>query len=125
MDSTEGAQVGTERHAGSFTGITVHFTLAIPISIPCPLPHAMACSGLGRMAAPIALPLVGIEHRAASWDICRNQFSAGARVRMVADRKPVLARVPRHDTDDGRAIIGIGLVPYMSRQALQSNPARP
>ena len=47
-------------------------------------------------------PLVGVECRAASGDVVRNQVAAGLSVRMVADPQALLARVARDHTDDGR-----------------------
>lgn len=111
MNAPKDTQVGPERRPCALAGVAVDFATAIPIIIPCPLVHAVADGAMGRMAPAIALPLVGIELRAASWDILRDQGCAGVRVRMVADPEPVLARVPRYHTDNGRAIIGIGAVP--------------
>ena len=112
MDPPEGTQVGPERRARPLTGVAVDLASAIAIIIPRPLVHAVADRGMGRMAAPIALPFVGIELRAASRHVLRDQGTARARVRMVADPEALLARVPRDDTDDGRTIVGVGAVPF-------------
>ena len=112
MDAPEGTQIGAEGCTGPFAAITVHLAPAIPIVVPRPLTHAMAHRGMSSMAPSIALPLVGIERRAASRDVRRDQFRAGTRVCVVADPEPLLACVPRQHTDDGRAIIGVGPVPF-------------
>lgn len=65
VDAPERPEVRAKRRAGPFTGIAVHFTSAISIIIPCPLVHAVADGAMARMAAPIALPLIGIEPCAA------------------------------------------------------------
>jgi hypothetical protein len=111
MDPAEGAQVGTKRLPGPFTGGAVHLTSAISIIIRRPLVHAVADGGMERMATPIALPRVGREQRAARWDVLRDQCRAGTGVCMVADPEPVLAHVPRDHTDDGWGIVGIGPMP--------------
>jgi hypothetical protein len=54
VDPTEGAQGGPQRCARPFTGVAVHFTLAIAIIIPCPLMDAMADRGMGWMTAAVA-----------------------------------------------------------------------
>jgi hypothetical protein len=113
MDATEGTQVGPKCRTGPFTGVTVHLASAISIIIPRPLVHAAADGAMGRMAPPITLPLVGIEPRTASGDAFRNQWRAGARVRMAAHPEPGLSRVPRHYTDDGRASTGVGPMPFL------------
>ena len=72
----------------------------------------MADTGVRWMAAPIALPLVGVERRVASGDMGRNDGRTGARVRVVADPKPRLACLVRDHTDDGRTIVRIGPMPF-------------
>ena len=61
MHPTEGAQVGPEPGTGPFTGVAVHLTPAIVIIIPRPFVHAVTDGAMARMAAPIALPLIGVE----------------------------------------------------------------
>ena len=82
MDTSEGTQVGAERRTRPFAGVAVDLASAIPIIIPRPFVHAMADRGMGRMAAAVALPFVGIEHRAAA----AGTFSAmrSAQVRLSA-----------------------------------------
>jgi hypothetical protein len=111
MHAAKGPQIRPECRPSSLAAVAVHLVLAIPMVIPCPLMFAMVDGGLGRMAFPIALPLVGIEPRAANVQVRRDQGNAGASLRMVADPEPVPARVPRHHTDNGWAIIGVGAVP--------------
>jgi hypothetical protein len=112
MNPTEGAQVGSEPRAGPFTGIAVHLTLAIGIVIPRPFAHPMTDGRMGRMAAPVALPLVGIELGAADWNVVGDKATARSRVGTVAHPEAVLARLPRHHTDDGGTIVGVGPVPF-------------
>ena len=112
VDAPERAQVGPERRASSFTGVAVDLASAIPIIVPGPFVGAVAHGGVGGMAAVIALPFVRIEHRAAGRDVLRHQVVASPCGRVVADPEAVLARVPRHDTDDGWAIVGIGPMPF-------------
>jgi hypothetical protein len=113
MDPAEGAPVGPKRRTGPFTGGAVPLTSAISIIIPRPLVHAGADGGMERRATPIALPRVGREQRAASWDVLRAQCRGGRGVCMVADPKALLARVPRYHTDDGWAIVGRGPMPLL------------
>ncbi len=111
VDAPERAQVGPERCASSFTGVAVDLASAIPISIPRPFMHTVVDSGMGRMAATIALPCIGIEPRAASRNVFGDEVVAGPRVRVVAHPKARLARLARDHTDDGGTIVGIGAVP--------------
>lgn len=90
--------------------MAVHLTSAIAIIIPRPLSHAVAHCGMGGMAAPIALPLVGLERRAPPWDVRRDEGRARACVRMLTPPEAGLARLPRHHTDDGGTIVGVGAV---------------
>jgi hypothetical protein len=62
-------EVRAERRAYSFAGVAVDLALAIPIIIPCPLVHAVADGGVGRMAAPVALPFVRVQGRAVPGEI--------------------------------------------------------
>jgi hypothetical protein len=112
MDPAEGTQGGPKGRAGPCTGVAVHLAAAIAIIIPRPLVHAVANGGMGWMVAPIALPVVGIQPRADGWDRLREQGSAGACIGMVAAPQALLARVPRHHTDDGRAIVSVGAMPF-------------
>jgi hypothetical protein len=112
VDAPEDPQIRPESGSSPFAGVAVGLALAIPISLPCPLVHAMADGGMGPMAATIALPFVRVQDRARSGDIPSNQVMAGVPVRMVADPPALLARLARDDTDDGRAIIRIGSVSF-------------
>jgi hypothetical protein len=105
MHPTKGTQVGPQCRPSPFTGVAVDLASAIAIIIPRPLVHTMAHGRLAWMAASVALPLVGKEDRAASGNMLRDQARAGARVGMVADPEPMLARGPRHHTDDRGAVI--------------------
>jgi hypothetical protein len=73
MDSTEGAQIGAKRCAGPLAGVAVHLTWAISLIIPRPLVHAVADRRVVGMAPALALPLIGVEPRAAHRDVLRAQ----------------------------------------------------
>src|SRR5688572_22576194 len=111
VNTPEGTQVGTKRRTRALTGVAVHFTLALPISIPGPFAYTMANRGMSWMTAPVALPFISIEQRAPRGDVVSHQVTAGLPVCMVADPPALLARVARDDADDGRAIVGISAVP--------------
>jgi hypothetical protein len=111
MDAPEYPQVGPERRASSLAGVAVDLAAAIAVIIPRPLVHTVADGGMGWMAPPIALPLIGMELRAASGDVLRNQGRTGTPIGMVAHPEALLTRVPRDDADDGGPIVGIGAVP--------------
>ena len=119
MHAPKGPQIRPECRPSSLARVAVHLTSTIAVIIPCPLVHAMTDGAVGRMAPPITLPLVGIEPRAASWHVLRDQGGAGAPVRMVAHPKTLLPRLARDHTDDGWAIIGRGAVslPFMRASA--------
>jgi hypothetical protein len=112
VDASERPEVRTKRRPRPFTGVAVPLTATIAISISRPLASAVADGGMARMAPPIALPLVGVEPRAASRDVFRNQCGAGAGVGMVAPPKALLPRRTRDHTDDGGPITGRGPVPF-------------
>jgi hypothetical protein len=111
VHSSEGPQIRPERGPRSLAGVAVDLASAIPIVIPRPLMHAVADGGMAWVAPPIALPLIGIEQRAARRKVLRDQGRAGARVCMVADPPALLPRLTRDHADDGWAVIGIGTVP--------------
>jgi hypothetical protein len=119
MDTSEGTEIRPERRARSFTTVAVDFTAAITIIVLGPFAGAVAHGGMGGVAAMITLPLVGVECRAASRDVVSNKVAAGLPVRMVADPPALLARVPRDDADDGRAIVPISPVPYRANAVIQ------
>ena len=60
VDAAERPEVRAERRPCSFAGVAVDLASAIPIIIPCPLVHTVADGGMGRMAAPVALPFVRV-----------------------------------------------------------------
>ena len=60
VDASERTEVGAERRTCSFAGVAVALASAIPISSPCPRVHAVADGGVGRVAAPLALPCVRV-----------------------------------------------------------------
>src|SRR5687767_7038165 len=107
VNTSESTQVSTKRRACTFTGIAVDFVSAIAVIIPRPLVHTMADRGMGWMAPPIALPLIGIELRAARGDVLRNQGRTGAPICMVAHPEALLTRVPRDDADNRGTIVGV------------------
>jgi hypothetical protein len=84
-----------------------------------PFVPTVAHRGMGRRAAPIALPFVGIQPGAAGGHVFGAQVSAGAHIRMVAAPQARLARLTRDPADDGGTIGGIGAVPL----ALIGTPA--
>jgi hypothetical protein len=51
VDAPEGAQVGTKGRTRSLTGIAMHFTSTITISIPRPFAHTMADGGMRWLTA--------------------------------------------------------------------------
>ena len=112
VDTSEGTEIRPERRTRAFTTVAVDVTAAITIIIPGPCAGAVAHGGMGGMAAMITLPLVGGERRVASRDVVSHQVAAGVPVPMVADPPARLARVPRDDADDGRAIVRIRPVPF-------------
>jgi hypothetical protein len=112
MDPTEGAQVCPKCRPGPFTGVAVHLASAIPVIIPCPLVHAVADGGVGRMAPPIALPFVRVQGRAGPGEILGYERRTGAPIRVVTDPPALLACLARDDTDDRRPVIGISPVPF-------------
>ena len=95
MHPTEGTQVGPEPGTSLFTGVAVHLTPAIVIIIPRPFVHAVTDGVIARMAAPIALPLVGVELGAAGRHVVRDRGCAGAPIGMVAHLEALLTRVLR------------------------------
>jgi hypothetical protein len=111
MHAAKYPQVGPKRRARSLAGVAVNFTAAIPISIPCPFLDTMADRGMVRMTPPIALPLVGIELRAAGGHVLGDQGRTRTRIGMVADPEALLACVPRDQAHNGRTVIGVGPMP--------------
>jgi hypothetical protein len=75
----------------------VDLALAIPIIIPCPYVHAVTDSGMGCMAAPVALPFVRVQDGAAPGEILGHQGMAGALIRVVTDPQALLACVARRE----------------------------
>jgi hypothetical protein len=67
---------------------------------------------MGWMTAPVALPCVGVQPRAASPHVFGDEGTARPRVRVVAHPKALLARVARDDADDGGPIVGVGPVAF-------------
>jgi hypothetical protein len=94
MNAPKTTQIGPERRARPLTAIAVGLAAAISIIIPRPLMHAMTDSGMGWMAPPIALPLVGIELRAGNRDVLRYQCCTGTPISMVANPEARLTGVP-------------------------------
>jgi hypothetical protein len=111
VDASERTEVRAERCTGSLAGVAVHLAAAIPIIISCPLAHAVADGGVGRMAASVALPFVRVEDRAVPGEILSNQARAGVLIRTVTDPKALLARLARDNADDGGAVVRVGTMP--------------
>jgi hypothetical protein len=84
MHPTEGTQIRPKRCTRPFTGVAVHFPSAISIIIPRPFVDTMANRGMGGMTAPVALPCVGVQLRAASRQVFGDEGTARPRVRVVA-----------------------------------------
>jgi hypothetical protein len=61
--------------------------LAVPIIIPCPFVDAVAHRGMGGMTTPIALPLISVQLRTASWKVLEAEPMTSLPVRMVAPQK--------------------------------------
>lgn len=112
MNTSEGTQVRTKRGTRSLTSVAMNFASAITIIIPRPFMDTMADRGMGWMTTPVALPFVGVEQGAAPRNVLRDQRRAGVRIGMVTDPPALLPRLTGDDTDDGRAIICIGPVPF-------------
>jgi hypothetical protein len=88
----------------------MHFAAAIAIIIPRPFVDAVADRGMRWMTTAGALPFVGVQPRALSWNSFGHERAARPWVRVVAHPTARLARVPRHDADDGGPIVGRGAV---------------
>ena len=91
MDASERPEVRAERRTSSFTGVAVHLASAILVIISCPLAHAVANGGVGRMAPPIALPFVRVQGRAVPGEILDYERRTGALIRVVTDPPALLA----------------------------------
>jgi hypothetical protein len=111
MNAPKTTQIGPERRASPRACIAVDLAEAISIRIPRLLVHTMTDSGMRCIALPIALPLVGIEPRAAGGDVLCNQCRAGMPIGMVAHPEALLTCVPRIDADNGGAVVGVGPMP--------------
>ena len=73
MRTPQRTQIRPERRARSLAGVAVDVAAAIPIRLPCPLMSTVVDGGMSRMIPPIALPLIGIELRAAGGNVLRTQ----------------------------------------------------
>jgi hypothetical protein len=111
LSASKGTEVSTKRSPGPLTGSAVDLASAITLLIPRPFAHTMSNRGMGRMAAAIALPCVGIEQGAAWGHMVGKKGVAGLPVRVVTDPAALLACVTRDAADDGRPIVGRGAVP--------------
>src|SRR5262245_15328029 len=112
MDPAEGTPISPQCGARALTGVAVHLTSAVAIIISRPLMHAVADRGVVWMTAPVALPFVGIQQRAASRNVFGDQGTARPRVGVVPDPQALFAHVTRDDTDDGGPIVAIGAVAF-------------
>jgi hypothetical protein len=93
VDPTEGPQVGTQCCSCPFAGVAMDLALAITIIIPGPFAYTVANRGMRWMTAPVALPFVGVQPRAASRNGFGDEGAARPRVRVVSHPKALLARV--------------------------------
>lgn len=66
---------------------------------------AVAEGRMEQMAAPITLPLVGVELGTTGRHVCGDEAAARPRISMLASPKAVLTRLSLLDTDEGRAIV--------------------
>ena len=112
MDALKHPRVGPECRASSVAGVALDFAAAIAVIIPRPLVHTVAEGGMGWMAPPIALPLIGMELRAAGRNVFIEEATASPPVRVVAYPKALLTRVARDDVDDGGPIVGRGAMAF-------------
>jgi hypothetical protein len=110
VDTSEGAPGGPKRGTRALTGVAMHCTSAIALIIPRPCVDTMADRGMGWMTALVALPRVGVQHRAASGDVFGEEGTARPRVGMVAHPPALLARLARDHTEDRGPIVGRGAV---------------
>jgi hypothetical protein len=110
VNTSESTQVGPQCRTRSLAGVARHFASAIAVIIPRPFVYTMADGGMSWMTAAVALAFVGVQPRAASWDIFGDERAARPRVRVVAHPQALLARVPRNDANDGGPIVGRGAV---------------
>jgi hypothetical protein len=74
---------------------------AITIIIPRPFVDTVADRGMGWMTAPVALPFVGVQLRAASRNVFGDEGPARQHIRVVAHPQAGLAGVARDAADDG------------------------
>jgi hypothetical protein len=112
VDTPDGTPGGTKRCTRPLTGVAVHFASAITVIIPRPFMDTMADRRLGWMTAPIALPFVGVQPRAASRHGFGEEGPARPRVRGVVHPEALLSRVARNNADDGGPIGGISAVAF-------------
>ena len=112
VNTSESTQVGTKCRTRSLAGVAMHFASAIAIIIPRPFVCTMADGGMSWMTAAVALPFVGVQPRAASWNIVGDERAARPCVCVVAHPKALLTRVTRNNADDGGPIVGIRAVAF-------------
>ena len=112
MDAPEGTEVRAERRASPFTGVTMDFTLAITVIIPRPFAYAMADGGMGRMTAPVALPFVGVQPRAVSWDVFIDEATAVCLSAWSPTQKRCYLCCFKRRRCDGGPIVRIGAVAF-------------
>jgi hypothetical protein len=110
VNTPEGTQVGPKRRTRALTGVAMDFPSAIPIIIPRPFVDTMADRRMGGMTAPVALPFIGVQSRAASRHVVGDQGPARPCIRVVAYPEALFARLARDDADDRGPIVGIGAV---------------
>ena len=91
VDSPEGTPVGLKRRTCSLTGVTMHFASASTLIIPRPFVYTMEDRGMRAMTAPIALPCVGVQPRAARRKVSATRVRSRGRPPTSAAR-PCRAR---------------------------------
>src|SRR5262245_11306953 len=113
MHAPKHPQIGSQAGASPFAGVAMHFSDPIAIVIPCPFVRSVAYGSMRRMAAGIGVGLVGIEHRAADRDVLVDQRMAGLLIGVLADPKAMFTALPRHQVNDGWAIVVVGAAPAL------------
>lgn len=111
MQATKGAQKITQGRACAFTGVTVHFTTAIAIIVARPFTLRMTNGAMVGMNLMVGTPLITGQQGGVLGHTLVEQGMTGRPIGMITDPRPLFAGGAGADTDDGRAIIGIGAMP--------------
>jgi hypothetical protein len=106
VDAAEGTSGGAKRCPRSLPGMAMHCASAIPVIIPRPGVDTMADRRMGGMTAPVALPCVGVQPRAASRHGFGDERTARLPVRVGAPPEALRTRVACHHADEGGPSMG-------------------